>query len=122
MSELSGLPAVPGLAGPGEPVPNELRILASQENLGGLKSVHRPATRIAKLTLKQARVFLYERGLVLADGHGSFGLFRWDQVSVTARGVGFQVTRQDGVGFRLTRHWSDFETLGRRLGQLAAGG
>jgi hypothetical protein len=119
MSDLSGLP---GLSGPSEPVPNELRILASQENLGGLKSVHRPATRIAKLTLKQARVFLYDQGLVLWDGHGSLGLFRWDQVSVTARGVGFQVTRRDGVGFRLTRHWSEFELLGRRLEQLVAQG
>ena len=122
MSDLSGLPGPVGVSGPGEPVPNELRILASQENLGGLKSVHRPATRIAKLTLKQARVFLYEHGLVLSDGHGSLGLFRWDQVSVAARGVGFQVTRQDGVGFRLTRHWSDFETLGRRLAELASAG
>jgi hypothetical protein len=117
---MSDLAWPPGMSGPDEPVPNTLRILASQENLGSLLSVHRPATRIAKITLKQARVYLYDQGLVLSDGHGGLGLFRWDQVSVAARGVGFQVTRQDGVGFRLTRHWSGFETLGRRLEERAA--
>lgn len=98
-----------------EPVPNQLRILAAQENLGKLVSVHRPATWLARLVLKQSRVYLYDKGLVLSNGRGALGLFAWEQVSVSEKAGGWLVTRQDGARFRLTRHWTDYKELGRRL-------
>lgn len=107
------------VAGPGEPVPNELRILASSENLGALRSVHRPATAIARFALKQGRVYLYERGFVLSNGRGGLGLYRWDAVTATRRGPALLVRRADGVTVRLTRHWTDLEALTTAIEQGA---
>lgn len=104
-----------GPNGPSEPVPNQLRILAAQENLGNLISIHRPATRLARLVLKGSRVYLYDKGFVLSDGRGSLGLFPADQVTVTEKAGTWLIARQDGARFRLTRHWSDYRALGERL-------
>ena len=107
---------VPGLT---EPIPNELRILASTESLGSLRSVHRPATRLARFALKSARVYLYDQGVVISNGRGGLGLYRWDQITVTRRGSARLLHRADGVTVRLTRHWSDAEALGEAIEQGA---
>jgi hypothetical protein len=98
-----------------EPVPNQLRILAAQENLGKLLSIHRPATWLARRFLKGSRVYIYDKGFVLSNGRGALGLFLAEQVTVTERAGTWLVTRQDGARFRLTRHWTDYQALGQRL-------
>ena len=103
------------LNGPTEPVPNQLRILAAQENLGNLVSIHRPATWLARRALKDSRVYLYDKGFVLANGRGALGLFLHGQVTVSEKAGTWLVTRQDGARFRLTRHWTDYRKLGERL-------
>jgi hypothetical protein len=103
------------LNGPTEPVPNQLRILAAQENLGNLVSIHRPATWLARLALKGSRVYLYDKGFVLSNGRGALGLFLREQVTVSEKAGTWLVTRQDGARFRLTRHWTDYRELGQRL-------
>jgi hypothetical protein len=108
------------LAGPTEPVPNEVRILASGENLGALRSVHRPDTFLARVALKQARVFLFERGILLSNGRGGLGLYRWDQISATRKGSAVFVHRADGVDLRLTRHWSEARALADAVEQGVA--
>ena len=120
--ELAGLGGPRGLA-PGEKVPTQLRILAMQENLGNLISVHRPATRLARLALKEARVYLYDKGFVVADGRGGTGLFRWEHsaVSVKAKSAAWLVTRADGPRFQATKHWTDHQDLGRAIEQAVAG-
>jgi len=117
--DLAGLGGPRGLA-PGEKVPNQLRILAMQENLGNLLSVHRPATRLARLTLKQARVYVYDKGFVVADGRGGTGLFRWEQCAVAAKSGSWLVTRADGPRFPVTKHWTEHEALGRAIEQAVA--
>jgi hypothetical protein len=103
------------LNGPTEPVPNELRILAAQENLGNLVSIHRPATWLSRIVLRGSRIYLYDQGFVLSNGRGLLGLFLFEQVSVTQRADSWLVTRPDGSRFRLTRHWTDHRELGQRL-------
>jgi hypothetical protein len=112
--EFAGLSGPRGL-GPGEKVPNELRILAMRENLGNLISVHRPATRFARLAFRSGRVYLYDKAFVVAI-RGAGGLFRWDQCTVNARGGRvWTVRRLDGRHFHATKHWSDHEELGRAI-------
>jgi hypothetical protein len=117
--ELAGLGGPRGLE-PGEKVPNQLRILAMQENLGALISVHRPATRLARLALKQARVYLYAKGFVLDDGRGGMGLFRWERSAVAAKSDGWLVTRADGPRFQVGRMWTDHRELGAAIEQAVA--
>ncbi len=105
---------------PGEKVPTQLRILAMQENLGNLLSVHRPATRLARLALKQARIYLYDKGFVLADAHGGTSLFRWEQCTVTAKGDGWLVSSATGPKFQVTKHWTDHQALGAAIEQSVA--
>lgn len=107
------------VSGPAEPVPNELRILASMESLGTLRSVHRPATRLARFALKSARVYLYDQGVVVSNGRGGLGLYCWDQIVVTRQGSSLLLHRADGVTVRLTRHWSEAEALGEAITQGA---
>ncbi|HEX4788171.1 MAG TPA: hypothetical protein VH372_06885 [Actinospica sp.] len=118
--ELSGGPDTPSGLEPGEKVPNELRILASGESLGVLRSVHRPATRMARFALRSARVYRYDRGLVMANGRGGLGLYRYDQITVLERGGSWFVHRADDVLLRLTKHWTGIEELGRAVEQGAA--
>jgi hypothetical protein len=117
--ELSG-PDTPSGLEPGEKVPNELRILASSESLGGLRSVHRPATRMARFALKSSRVYRYDLGLVIANGRGGLGLYRYDQITVLKRGDSWFVQRADDVLLRLTKHWSGIGELGLAVEQGAA--
>lgn len=117
--EIEGLGGPLGLA-PGEKVPNQLRILAMQENLGNLRSVHRPATRIARLALKEARIYLFDKGVVVANGRGAMGLFRWEQVTVEQKGGAWLVTGPDKARIQFTKHWTDYELLGRTAQQAAA--
>ena len=99
-------------AGPNEPVPHELRILASEENLGELRSVHRPASFGARIAFRRSRVYLYSNGFVLANPRGGLGLFRFDQVTAASRGSARTVRRADGATFLLLdRHWTDAEAL-----------
>ena len=104
-----------GLSGPSEPVPNQLRILAAQENLGNLVSIHRPSTRPARIVFRDARVYLYDKGVVVSNGRGSLSLFDWERTGVQRKGGGWQLTRSDGARFRLTRHWTGYAELGQAL-------
>lgn len=112
--DLSGLGGPTGL-GPGEKVPNQLRILAAQENLGNLISVHRPATRLTRLLLKGSRIYRYDKGLVISNGRGGFSLFDWEHSTAEEKGGTWLLARNDGARFRLTRHWTGYEELGRAL-------
>ena len=103
-----------------EPVPNEVRILAAGENLGALRSVHRPGTWAARLAFKTARIYLYERAVVISNGRGALGLYPWDEISVVRTGKKWLVTRSDGVTFRVTRHWTDIDSLGKAMEDSAA--
>jgi hypothetical protein len=106
---------------PNEPVPAELRILASTENLGELRSVHRPESFMARVALRRSRVFLYGNGFVLVNGRGHLGLFRFDQVTASRRGSALSVRRADGASFLLlSRHWTDAEALADAIDQGAA--
>jgi hypothetical protein len=100
-------------AGPDEPVPNDLRIMASGENLGELRSVHRPASFMARMALRRSRIYLYRNGIVLVNGRGNLGLFRFDQATTSRpRGSALSVRRGDGAQLLLiTRHWTDAEAL-----------
>lgn len=110
------------MAVPSEPVPNELRILASEENLGELRSVHRPASFPARMAFRRSRVYLYRNGFVLANSRGGLGLFRFDQATVTVRGSALSVQRADGASFLLlTRHWTDGEALGGTIEERVTG-
>lgn len=120
--ELAGLGDLGGPRGlgPGEKVPNQLRILAAHENLGRLISVHRPGTRLARIALKEARVYLYDKGFVVADGRGGTGLFRWEQCAVAGKPGNRVVSRADGPKFQVTKHWTDHEELGQAIEQAVA--
>lgn len=120
--ELAGLGDLGGPRGlaPGEKVPMQLRVLAMRENLGNLHAVHRPATRLARLALKQARVYLYDKGFVVDNGHGGTGLFRWEHSAVTAKPDRWLVTRADGPKFQVTKHWTEHQALGRAIEQAVA--
>ena len=103
-----------------EPVPNEVRILAAGENLGALRSVHLPRTWAARLALKESRIYLYEHAVVISNGRGALGLYRWDQILVARKGKTWLVTRADKVTFRVTKHWTDVEALGKAMEDGAA--
>ena len=103
-----------------EPVPNEVRILAAGENLGALRSIHRPRTAMARLALKESRIYVYEQAVVISNGRGALGLYRWDQILVTRKGKTWLVTRADKVTFRVTKHWTDVEAIGKAMEDGAA--
>ena len=108
-----------GLA-PGEKVPTQLRILAMNENLGNLHSVHSPATRMARFALKSSRIYLFDKGFVVSNGRGGLGLFRWEHCKVTEQAGTWLVTRTDGPKLRLTKHWTEHAELGRAIAAGAA--
>ena len=112
--ELAALAGPIGL-GPDEKVPNQVRILAAQENLGRLLSVHRPTNFFTRLQWRDARIHVYEQGLVLAQRAGArTRLFRVGRMRLRSMRPGrtFIVAEtQAGVAFNL-RGWSDGAVLG----------
>jgi hypothetical protein len=117
--DLESLSGPRGLA-PGEKVPNPLRILAMQENLGRLHAVHRPATRLARLTLKEARIYLYDKGLVISSARGTLALYRWEQCTVVQKAGTWLVSSANRAKVPLTKHWTEYEELGRAVEQAVA--
>jgi hypothetical protein len=107
MDEFAGLPADSA-----EPIPTRLRILAAAENLGVLRSVHRPTSLLTKIQFRGGRIYLYGEGFVLglAEG-GSLRLFRWGQFTVKKAGGGYLITGADRRSMGLSRGWSDFAEL-----------
>lgn len=97
-----------------------MRVLAMEENLGNLHSVHRPATRLARLALKQARVYLYDKGFAVDGGRGRTGLFRWEHSTVATKSGSWLVTRTDGPRFQVTKHWTEHQALGEAIEQGVA--
>jgi hypothetical protein len=75
---------------------------------------------MARFALRNARVYRFEQGVVLSNGRGGLGLYRYDQITVTHPGTVWLVRRRDGVTARLTRHWSDIEALGAAMEQGVA--
>ena len=107
MDELSSLPADPG-----EAIPTRLRILASAQNLGVLRSVHRPTSWLAKRRFPHGRIYLYDQGFVLGQADGSsLLLFRWEQITAKKSAGGYLIAAADGRALGLTRKWSDFAGL-----------
>lgn len=107
MSELPDLSA-----GPSEPVPAQVRMLAAVENLGTLRSVHQPSSWFTRLQFRQGRIYLFDQGFVLGQAQGGrLALFRWGQVTVRKAGRGYLITAADRRGMGLSRSWSGFPEL-----------
>ena len=115
MSDLPGLPAEPA-----EPVPAQLRILASVQNLGTLRSVHRPASWLTNLQYRNGRIYLFDQGFVLGLAGGRLGLFRWGQITVRKAGSGYLVIGADGRRMGLSRKWTGFAELEQAITESAA--
>jgi hypothetical protein len=109
--------------GPTEPVPASLRILASGENLGALRSVHRPAGPVGRIRFRSARLYLFDHGLVLCLGDGArLTLFRVGRMRIKdTNGRAFLLAGPDGrMGF-LAAQWSDGAAPARALAGWAPG-
>lgn len=81
----SGADGALGVAGlePGEKVPTQVRILASQESLGRLLSVHRPTTWLCRIQFRGGVFLVFENGVVLSQRNGSrLKLFRAGQMQI----------------------------------------
>jgi hypothetical protein len=118
--ELAALAGPIGL-GPDEKVPNRLRILAAQENLGKLLSVHRPVKLLSRLQNRGASVFVYDQGAIWAAHEGArTKLFLAGSMRIQNTGgrVFLLVGPQGQLGL-VPAHWSDGEALGRVLGRWA---
>jgi hypothetical protein len=118
--ELAALAGPLGL-GPDEKVPNRLRILAAQENLGNLLSVHRPVKLLSRLQNRGARVFVYDQGLVWAAHEGArMKLFRVGSMRIQNTGdrVFLLVGPQGQLGL-VPAHWSHGAALGPAIGRWA---
>lgn len=96
-------------------VPRALRVLASAENLGVLRSVHEPSSWLTGLQYRQGRIYLFDQGFVLAQGTTSFQLFRWGRFTVRKAAGGYLVSGDDGRGMVLGRKWSGFAELQRAV-------
>lgn len=113
--ELAGLAGPIGL-GQGEKVPNQLRILAAQENLGTLRSVHRPVSRLGKIRLGNGRFFAFDQGVVLEQGNGArLMLFRVGTMRIKSLGGIFLLGGPQGRVKYAARQWSDGDVLGKAL-------
>ena len=110
MSDLPGLPA-----GAVEAVPVPLRILASSQNLGTLRSVHRPASRFTALQFRQGRIYLSDQGFVLAQAKGKMLLFRRGQFTLRPVGSGYLIAGADRLSMGLGKKWSGFAELERAI-------
>jgi hypothetical protein len=112
--ELAGLAGPIGL-GQGEKVPNRLRILAAQENLGSLRSVHRPSSRLGRISVR-GRFFVFDQGLVLEQGDGArLTLFRVGAMQIRELGGIFLLGGPQGRVKYVARRWSDGEVLAGAL-------
>jgi hypothetical protein len=118
--ELAALAGPLGL-GPDEKVPNRLRILAAQENLGELLSVHRPVKLLSRLQNRGGRVFVYDQGLIWAAHEGArTKLFRVGTMRIqNTGGRVFLLEGPQGQLGSVPAHWSDGEALGQALGRWA---
>jgi hypothetical protein len=98
-------------------VPNQLRILAAQENLGTLRSVHRPTSWLSKIQFRQGRYFVFDQGIVLEQGNGArLKLFRVGAMRVRdTNGRVFLLAGPQGQAGCVTRQWSDGEVLAQSL-------
>lgn len=114
--ELAGLAGPIGL-GQGEKVPNQLRILAAQENLGTLRSVHRPVGWLGKIQFRQGRYFVFDQGIVLDQKNGArLKLFRVGAMRVRdTNGRVFVLDGPQGQAGCVVSQWSDGEVLARAL-------
>jgi hypothetical protein len=107
---------LPGLGADSvEPVPKRLRILAAAENLGTLRSVHRPASWFTKIQFRDGRIYLYDQGFVLGQANGTLRLFRWGQFAVRRAGSGLLVTGADKRTMGVSKKWSHFAELERAI-------
>lgn len=118
--ELASLAGPLGL-GPDEKVPNRLRILAAQENLGRLHSVHRPVKLLSRLQNRGARVFVYEQGLVWTAHEGARSkLFRVGAMRIqNTKDHVFLLDGPHGQLGAVPTQWSDGEVLGTALSRWA---
>ena len=118
--ELAALAGPIGL-GPDEKVPNQLRILAAQQNLGNLLSVHRPATLLGRIQFRHGRYFVFDQGLVLDQRDGArLKLFRVGALRVRSRNDrDFLLDGPQGQAGALTGQWSDGAVLAAALGRWA---
>jgi hypothetical protein len=110
MSDLPDLPAEPT-----EPVPHQLRLLASVENLGTLHSVHQPTSWLTKAQSGQGRIYLYDQGFVLGRAAGGLALFRWGQMTVRKARGGYLITGADRRSMVLSKKWSNFAELEKAI-------
>jgi hypothetical protein len=112
--DLAGLAGPIGL-GQGEKVPNQLRILAAQENLGNLRSVHRPTGWLGRIQAR-GRFFVFDQGIVLEQGNGArLMLFRAGAMRIRDLGGIFLVGGPQGRIKYVTTQWSDGELLAAAL-------
>jgi hypothetical protein len=113
--ELAGLAGPIGL-GQGEKVPNQLRILAAQENLGTLRSVHRPTSWLGKIQFRQGRYFVFDQGVALDQGNGArLMLFRVGTMRIKDWGGVFLLAGPQGRLKFASQQWSDGEVLAKAL-------
>ena len=110
MSEVPDSPA--GLA---TPIPRALRVLASVENLGVLRSVHQPSSWLTSLQYRAGRIYLFDQGFVLGQGTANLQLFRWGRFTARASAGGYLIDADDGRGMVLGRKWTGFADLGRAI-------
>lgn len=95
-----------------EPVPAKVRMLATFENLGTLRSIHQPTSWFTRLQFRQGRIYLFDQGFVLGQAQGArLSLFRWGQFTVRKAGRGFLVTGADRRSMGVSGKWSGFPEL-----------
>lgn len=108
--------------GPGEKVPPQVRILASGESMGVLRSVHRAANWLGKLQFRGARVYVFDQGLVLSHRDGaSLKLFRVGQTRIkNTNDHIFQLAGPQGRAGFITAQWSEGAVLAAALVRWSA--
>lgn len=107
---------------PGEKVPPQVRILASAENLGALRSVHRAANWLGKLQFRGARVYVFDQGVVLSYRNGaSLRLFRVGRMRIkNTNDHIFQLRGPRARAGFMTAQWSDGPVLAAALTRWSA--
>ena len=110
---MSDLPSPP--TSPAARVPAQLGIFASTENLGTLRSVHQPASRLTKLQYRGSQIYLYDQGLVLVNAVGTMLLLRWSECTVKKSGGNYLVAGPGRQRIGLSKGWSGFTELSQAL-------